>query len=427
MAQPNLATQDNIEHILLENVKDNAYEDFILEKSRILQWCKKTTNGGGLYDRRAFDDASIGGVSWSFEGAQASKSDMGGADWHITWRQLFALFSIDLFAAELASSSAHRLVDLVTSRLDNAAKRYRMMLSRAIWGNGGGSIARIETNSTTSLVLTARSDMWLFDRGMKISPSTDDGTGGAGITNDNWQEVATVNRQTRTITPVNTFNADWAVNSYVFPRGSYGLAIQGVPAWVPRSAPSATLFNNVDRTVDDRRYGIIVSPSYFSGIGGLEDYLVQAATWIGEEGAESDAIWMNPRAAAFLRTQMHQQVRYEKYVGTNSSGKEIRDRNGIVVGFDTMKFATDLGELPIMTDPNLGYNDCYFLKRDGVELNSIRELFRPLGFQNDNGKFRLHENANAAEARFGGYPQLIMASPHSHAFLDLTSFLPQEV
>lgn len=425
--QPSLATEENITHILLENVKDNAYEDFILEKSTFLQWVKKTTNGGGLYDRRAFDDASIGGVAWSFDGAQASKSDMGGADWHITWRQLFALFSIDLYAAELASSNAHRLVDLVTSRLDNAAKRFRMVLNKACWGNGGGAIAQIQANNTTSLTLSSRADMFLFDRGMKISPSVDDGTGGAGITNDNWQEVATVNRQTRTITPVNTFNADWAVDSYVHLRGSYGLAIQGLPAWIPATAPGATLFNNVDRSIDDRRYGIIVEPSYFEGIGGLEDFLVSMATWCGEEGAETDAIWMNPRAAAFLRTQISQQVRYERYIGTNSAGKEIRNRDGAVVSFSQMMFSTDMGEIPIMTSRDIPYDLVYFLERDSIELNSIRELFRPLGFQGDNGKFRLHENANAAEARFGGYPQMIIASPHRNAVANIGSFLPAEV
>lgn len=424
--QPSLATEDNITHILLENVKDNAYEDFVLEKSTFLQWVKKTTNGGGLYDRRAFDDASIGGVAWSFDGAQASKSDMGGADWHITWRQLYALFSIDLYAAELASSNSHRLVDLVTSRLDSAAKRFRMVLNKACWGNGGGAIAQIQTNNTTSLTLTNRADMFLFDRGMKISPSVDDGTGGAGITNDNWQEVATVNRQTRVITPVNTFNADWAVNSYVHLRGSYNQAIHGVPAWVPTTAPGATLFNNVDRSVDDRRYGIIVAPSYFQNVGGLEDFLVMMATWCGEEGAEPDAIWMNPRAAAHLRTQIAQKVRYERYIGTNSSGKEIRNRDGAVVSFQQMMFATDIGELPVMTSRDIPYNLVYFLERDSIELNSIRELFRPLGFQGDDGKFRLHDNANAAEARFGGYPQLIIPAPHRNAVADISGLLPAE-
>lgn len=426
------ANKADIVHILLEHIEDGAYENYIIEDDSFLQWVSKNTNGGGLYNRVTFTDRPIGGVGWSFGAAQASKMASGGDDWQVDWKDLFSLVSITHKAYAYNRHSVDRTVSMVKTELDSAAERFRTYLGFALWGNGSGMLAEIGTlNLATSIDITAatRSGLFPIQPNTRLEVSTDNGSGGAGVIANDVVRVTDVNRAGASRRILGPFGAAWSAGRFIFPQDGYNNVVQGVRAWMPLTAPSDT-FNAVVRTDHPYRYGVIFDPTGLT-ITNFAEYLVWMATIYFEENPSARAgdlaFWMHPRCVAHLTNTLGVKLRYDaSEIATNGSGKEATGRKGNPITVPKLFLPTEHGEIPIMMHRDITYGDVNLLNRSSMFLQSMGALFGPMDFDDADDKWIPHTAENAFECRMGGYPNLIVPTPHKNCVGNALSggFLP---
>lgn len=415
------ATLDSVANILKEYYDDTDVESMLLEDSPTLAIIPKRTDFGGSVMPLPFMYAPTAGVSPSFPDAQAAKADVSEEKWDIVTHDLYSLFSLDHKAVTMAKGNAKSFVDLVESRADAAIVAAKKMYNRYIFGNGSGALGQILSNVGATLTLTERSAMHVFDRNLQVTSSTTSTTSSVDLAVLN--RIATVNRQARTLTNVaGSWDAvAYAANNYVMLRGGVANVIRGFDAWLPGTAPSATPFFGVDRTVDSRTYGVIRDANL--GVdANLEECLLAASADIADQGGAPKYCVMNTRARKQLIAQLGAKVTYERVPAVKSDGD-----NHATIGFRAVMIEGDAGPIKVIGDRNCPYGRYYMLDTKGMALISAGPLIDFLKYEDDSDKFVRHGAENAMEARMGGYAQMTFRTPGFSGTGNITALLAAEV
>jgi len=200
------------------------------------------------------------GIAGDFTTAKANKTASTAIEFTCATKPLYALFSIEGDLMRRSKSDKALLVDPIKRESANAIKNWKLEIAKAIHGNGGGALAQ----STTATVLASQTftvsdarDLRFIWPNMKLRLSATDGT--SGSVKSGTMTVATVNRTAGTFTiveaSITAAIATAAQTDYIFRDGVFGAVFPGFEAWIPASAPSATLFRGVDRSVDPDMLG----------------------------------------------------------------------------------------------------------------------------------------------------------------------------
>jgi len=195
------------------------------------------------------------GISPVFTTAKSNKSPSRAIEWAVSTTPLYALGSISGDLIRRSKGKKAILVDPIKREGENLVTHWKLQRQKEFYGNGGGALARSTsatvTSSQTFTVATA-DDLRFIWKGMVLQSASTDGT--SGSVKPGTVTVNTVNRQAGTFTisegSIVTGIPTFANTDYLFREGTFGVAIKGLDAWLPASAPSATLFNGVDRTQD---------------------------------------------------------------------------------------------------------------------------------------------------------------------------------
>lgn len=231
-------------------------------------------------------------------------------------------------------------------------------------------------------------------------------------------QIATVNRPGRSMTETSgTWNATaFANGNYVFLRGGFGAYIKGLSAWLPTSAPSATQFFGVDRTVDSRLYGVYRTADGVTDTS-LEEFLISLSRQVADEGGEPDLVFCSTRFMSQLVKQLGNKVTYGRMEATRSNGDEAR------FGFKTVKLIVETGEIDIVSDYNCPANRVYMLQRNTWKWWSMGEMVDFLRYGDDDREYARHNSENAMEGRIGGYMQLCCKAPGFNGVGDVTNLI----
>lgn len=411
------ATLDSVNEILKEYYDDTERQDMVMVKSPLLGLLPKATDFQGKAAPLPLMYSPTAGVSPSFAAAQASKSDASEVAFDITTNDMFSLFSLDHKAVQAARSDAGAFVELVTSRADAAMTAFRKVMAQAAYGNGGGSLGIIESNdSAGTIVLEDRASMRVFDTNMQVQPATTDGTSGSVIAD--IDVISAVNRPARSLVAADGdfAIANWAVGNHVFLRGGFGAYIKGLDAWLPTTAPGATSFFGVDRTLDSRLYGVIrIADSAIDA--NLEEFLISLSTDVADEGGEPDLLVMNTRALSQLVKQLGNKVEYDRMGAVRADG------NTASFGFKTVKLVLETGEIDVVGDAFCPASKVYMLQRNTWKWWSMGELMGFLKYGDDDRKYARHNAENAMEGRIGGYCQLCCKAPGWNGVGDISDLL----
>jgi hypothetical protein len=101
-----------------------------------------------------------------------------------------------------------------------------------------------------------------------------------------------------------------AANDYIFIEGDRGEKLSGLLDWIPASAPGATLFYGVDRSIDTTRLGgVRVSGSALP----IEDALLKLAARIGREGGSPDCCFLSFSKYNELVTSLGAKVQFTEF------------------------------------------------------------------------------------------------------------------
>lgn len=415
------ATLDSVANILKEYYDDTDVESMLLEDSPTLAIIPKRTDFGGSVMPLPFMFSPTAGIGTTFAAAQASKADASEEKWDITTHDLFSLFSLDHKAVTMAKGNAKSFVDLVESRADAAIIAAKKMYNRYIFGSGSGALAQIQSNDGTTLTLTERAAMHVFDRNMQITSATTDSLTATDLAD--IEVIANVNRQARTLTSQSgSWDAvNYAANNYVYLRQAVGNVFRGFAGWMPSTAPSSTAWFGVNRTQDSRMYGVIRDANL--GVdANLEELLLAASSDIADQGGMPKYCIMNTRARKQLIAQLGSKVEYSRVPAVKSDGD-----NHATIGFRAVMIEGDAGPIEVIGDRNCPYSRYYMIDPKGVALMSAGPLIGFLHYEDDSSDFLRHGAENAMEARMGGYAQFTMRAPGFSGTGSCTGLLAAEV
>lgn len=260
----------------------------------------------------------------------------------------YGLCSIDGQVLDVAKSNKGSFVKALKQGMDGALRQLAHSAHHAAFRNGGGAIGQIASTATVAsanLILSNPTDIRFFEVGQVIASDTTDGTSGA--VNAGTATISAINRSTYTIT---TAGGNWstqisglATGDYLFVAGDFGAKMKGLDAWVPSSAPGATSFFGVDRSVDTDRLGGV---RYDGSAQPIEEALIDGLTRVAENGGKPDVLVVHPRQFANLVKALGSKVNYSR------RDSAMKSSTGATIGFRSVVVDGPTGPVDVLADLN---------------------------------------------------------------------------
>lgn len=306
------------------------------------------------------------GRSANFTQARTSQKPSKHIAFKVTTVNDYATAQIDNELIDRSKKDPQSFIRVVQSEMDGALRTLKMSgAGHALFRNGGGAIGRMTAASNTAtaaITLREITDARFFSVGMTLATSATDGTSGA--VKAGTVEVLSVDESTGIITATGVWTAGIATaaaSDYIFVAGDFGAKFKGFDAWLPATAPGATLFFGVDRSVHPTRLG-----GQRKDLSGrpIEEALIDIGAIMALCGAEIDVIVVNPLQWASL----------EKSLGTRCQYGEMGSPDNADIGFETIKLRTPSGKVDILADPNCQPNVAFALQLDTWMFESLGDM-----------------------------------------------------
>ncbi len=344
------------------------------------------------------------GRSNTFSNAQAQKTPSNFKTFTLTRASDYSLASISTEAILASETNPGAFLKLATAEIDGALESLKRSLAWALYGDGSGALGSIASVSSTNpevLTLSHVEDVVKFEDGQTIQVRSGAttrlfATGVAQavvIAVDRDQGLVTVNVD-------NSGNTDTIVaNDTANVVGDYNAKLTGLAGWIPSSAPSATPFFGVDRTIDPTRLAGVRVPSTGKP---LDEALIDGARRLGREGGNPDHAFMGFSKYADLEKTLGNRVRYT-------------DIQVAGIAFRAIEVAGPQGTIKVIPDRDCPEDKIYLLQMDTWALYSLKE---PVMIVDLDGNKMLRESAaDAFEVRCASFSQLGCDRPGSNGVL----------
>lgn len=212
---------------------------------------------------------------------------------------------------------------------------------------------------------------------------------------DEW-EVAAVNRSTGVVTLTGTYDGSGtiAADDYVFVEGDRGLGVSGLEDWIPTTAPGATAFFGVDRSVDPTRLG---GQRLDATAMPIEEALIKADSQVCREGGKLTHYFMPHSALADLKKSLGSKVQY-----VNLAANARISFPGVVIDGDK-------GPIRCVADHNAQGDRIWGVNFDYMKFYSLGKAVRVL--DTDGLQMLRQSDDDGVEVRYGFYGNLGMRAP----------------
>lgn len=345
------------------------------------------------------------GRSATFANAQAQKTTTVYKDFTLTRVRDYSLASITSEAWMASETNPGSFLRLATNEIDNALDTLKRSVGFSLYGDGSGALGAVTSISSANpavITLTNVEDIVKFEVGQLLQARSGATTRvfATGITT---ATVVGVDRDLGTITTDvdNSGNTDTLVAADTLNVvGDYDSKLSGLAAWVPSTAPSATSFFGVDRTVDKTRLGGIRVTS--SGKP-LDEAFIDAARRCGREGGAPDYGFMGFSRYASLEKTLGARVVYD-------------DVEVAGVGFRGIKISGPSKPITIMPDRDAPEDKAYLLDMETWGFYSLKEPVQILDL--DGNKMLREGSADAYELRCAMFAQLGCTFPGANAVMN---------
>ncbi len=341
--------------ILKQYYTPKKIESLVLQ-SPLLAIMPKDTGGSGSSYVGAIRSSITSAVSQTDTVAYTSAGASVYKQWSCPWRSGYARALVSGEVLDKAGNDRGAFVKAVVSETEGVYDAIGQQIGAALWHNGGGSIGKLDGSTTvTGLVQTLAnpSDAINFRVGQVIKSSATDGTTGTvkvgsvtltAVDLFTGVLTAAVNWDTGITGPVNT--------DYLFMDGDFGLAFQGIPAWIVpgslRSAVLGTSFNGVTRSSDPVRLAGVP----YQGLGGpKKESMIQLGMMLHRLKSKPSHFFVNDLDFADIAKDLTTNTR----ITTETAYKNPQ------IGFSAIEYAAPFGNIKIMTDPFLSQGTAYML------------------------------------------------------------------
>lgn len=397
---------------LKEYYTDDVVQDMVYKKNPFLAIVPKMEEfyGKGLPIPIIYGNPQ--GRSGTFARAQTrgAVTNTRITDFFLTRAHDYSIATIDNETLLASENNKGAFLSAATVEIDGAINALTRSLAVAMYGTGFGDIGRLNGGavSGTTLTLLTIDDITNFEVGMELTTAAAATTGATRAygSSGNGLIVTAINRATGVLTF--GFNVNDAtsgiptigVSDFLFVRGDRqeGASptfskIVGLQGWVPSTAPAATLFFTVDRTIDITRLGGL----RFDGTAlPIEEALIEASALVGREGGVPDYCFLSTSKWADL----------EKALGSKVQYVDVKVGN---VGFRTILIHGMYGDIKVVADPNCPRDYAWMLQMDTWKLYSLGKAVRVI--DTDGLKMLRQAAADGVEVRYGYYAQLGCNAP----------------
>lgn len=309
----------------------------------------------------------------------------------ITRKNDFAIARVSGEALKAAASDDGALLNLWEREMDGAIHTCKRTWAIHFPRNGTGSRGQISAGSnvgTPTITLARASDITNFSVGMTLQATATDGgalrSAGATIV------LTAIDRLNATLTAAGNWTASIAAvvaSDFLLREGDNNGVIQGMAAWVPSIAITATLFNGLDRTPDPVRYA--GQPLNAQGMT-IREAIIESMARIDVEGGDPDTVIVHPRDRATLVKEFEGKSIY--YKETSMPGTSDAS-----MGFDVLEADFDGNKVKVISDMNQPRADGYVTQWDTWGYDSLGPA--PHIIMDDTLEFLRVYNDDALEVR----------------------------
>jgi len=323
-------------------------------------------------------------------------------DFVLTRVKDYSIATIDNETLEASKGNRNAFMEAATTEIDGAINSLTRSLAVDLYSDSSAAIGQVsaEPAEAASTVITLKSsgDVTNFEVGQDIviwsaktagSQRSFDGSTLTGL-------ISAVDRSAGSITIDVAYTASGtiAANDYLFVNGDRGLGVSGLDGWLPASAPGATAFFGVDRSVDTTRLGGI---RYDGSSDPIEEALISGAARSAREGAKPDYCLLS-----YLKWE-----ELEKALGSKVQYVDLKVN--AEVGFRGMLIHGPRGPVTVVADQNCPDDVAYMLQLNTWKLYSLGKAVRVI---DTDGLQMLRQASNdGVEVRYGFYGQLGCRAP----------------
>jgi len=391
------------------DAKKKDVADMVARESPTLALLPMKTDLGGEGRRVPVRIARpVAGRSATFITAQSNAGTAGFERFIVTHTKNYGVVTIDRDAVLGSQGNERAVIELLDAQLDGILDAIKTDIAVSLFKNGGGAIGQISASSsvgTPTITLATIADIVNFEAGMILNLATTDGTSGAIRTGT--VTVQSVDYDLGTVACTGNWTAGIAaaaVNDFIFPVGDFGLKMRGFDAWLPSSAPTSTLFYNVDRSQSPTRLGgVRVAES-----GTIVERLIRGSAQVQKHGGNPRLAVMNPIQWADLEISLENRKRVVELPALNGD-----------IGIQAIQLATPNGMLNVISDPYCPNAVSYLLDPESWCMDSIGDLVQIVD-EDLRGKMSRQASADGFEIRVASYHALWSNAPGWNARVSLT-------
>ncbi len=383
---------------LKELYDGQVVENLVYADNPFLAMVPKKTDFGGKYKPVPIITGVSQGRSATFVNAQGNQTPVSVQSFLLTRFSDYSIATID--NQTMLASATDKMTFLEGAKLviDGAIRSCTNSLASKLFRSGTGSIGTITSITAGVIVLGNPNDVVQFETGMTLQANATDG----GTPRATLGYVIAVNRSAGTVTVSDTAvggtagsPVGWAPNDYVLVQGDNNLALSGLIAWLPTTAPGSTPFYQVDRSVDTTRLGGV---RYDGSAQSIEEALIDGSSLLAREGGKPESCITNFASYSALEKALGSKVQYIDLKGPAS----IAFRGIMINGANTM--------IKVFPDRNCQANRAYLLQMDTWAFEGLGDAPQILRYGDGLEMLRVY-NADAGEVRVGYYGNLRTNAP----------------
>ncbi len=394
---------------LKELYDGQVVENLVYADNPFLAMVPKNTDFGGKYKPIPIIIGASQGRSATFSNAQGNQSAVVIDSFFLTRVSDYSIATID--NQTMLASATDKMAFLEGSKvlIDGALRSLTNSLSSALFRSGTGSIGQISGSVTTgAITLSNPQDIVQFELNMTLNATaTDGGTNRAGL-----GYVISINRSAGTLVVSDIGQggaagtpSGWVSGDYLVVQGDKNAKLSGLAAWIPKTAPGATPFFQVDRSVDTVRLGGV---RYDGSAQSIEEALIDASSLTAREGGKPETAIVDFASFSALEKGLGSKV---QYVDAKSPAN-IAFRGIMVNGANSViKVFPDRNQLP---------KTAHLLQMNTWCLETLGDAPQILRYGDGLEMLRVY-NADAGEVRTGYYGNLRTNAPGWNCVVSLSA------
>ena len=391
---------------LKELYDDQKVQSLVYKNNPFLAMVPKFTEFGGRSMPLPMVYNTSQGRSATFATAQANQTAADVAAFNLTRAKDYSIAKIDNQTMLASKTDKMAFINGATLVIDNAVRALTNSLSTSLFRSGTGTIGTIGTITSGVITLTNAGDVVGFERNMVLQANATDGgaspRGAAGY-------VVAVDRSAGTVTVSTSYSGSaatpsgWVNGDFLLVQGDNNAKVKGLLAWLPKTAPGATEFFGVDRSVDPTR---LAGVRYDGSAQNNEEALIDGSLLVAREGGLPDVCITSFASYSALEKSLGAKAQYVTMEGP----AEIMFPGILINGAN--------GQIKVFPDRSCPAKTAFLLQMDSWKLYSLGDAPQIARYADGLEMLRV-SNDDAAELRVVYYAQLGCSAPGHNGVISL--------